>query len=137
MKTNTTHKKMKNKNKEEPSQEEQIPYRNKRYSVSIPSFNLRRFNIQEDNNNSFKSNRSKLNSDEKENKPNNRGKRHSMSVTHSKFYEENFGFKNKGELADIKIIIIPDNNENIVTNNPKNRFQITKVEEEKKNKRRI
>ena len=132
--------KNKNKNKEEPSsQDDQIPVRNKRYSVSIPSSNFRRFNIQEENkNNSFKNNnnRNKLNSEVKGKNKKNAGKRYSMRVTHNKYYEENFGFnKNKGELAAIKEIIIPDSNENIVTNNPKKRFQINKNDEEKKNKK--
>ena len=100
--------KNKNKNKEEPSsQEDQIPVRNKRYSVSIPSSNFRRFNIQEENknNNSFKNNnnRNKLNSEVKGKNKKNAGKRYSIRVAHNKCYEENFGFnKNKGELAAIK-----------------------------------
>ena len=134
-------KKSKKKKKVQPSsKEDQIPLKNKRYSFSIPSFNFKRFNNQENNNNnSFKSNsnRSKLNSEENDKKSKYMSRRHSMTIAHSKFYEEKFAFKkNRGELAAIKEIIIPDNHESIVSNNPKKRFKINKDDDyENKNKK--
>ena len=128
-----------NQNKME-SPNENTTLNNKRYSS--PNFNVLNNGQNINNNNLIKnySNNNIINQDNNEDKDKyikNFLKRRSMRMSLGNIHKENFPFKksNQGQLETINEIVMGDNIEEIITNNPKHKFKFKSENEENPKKK--